>query len=237
MTIRHIELDVEVPGAQTVSADAALPETGRDTTVILAHGAGSDRRHPALVAIQEDLARAGWPTVLFNFPYREAGKRLPDRRPVLERTWHAVLAAVRAEPRLATSRLVIGGRSMGGRIATLVAADGAAVDGLVLLGFPLHAAGRPGVERAGHLPRITVPMLFVQGTRDALADRTLLTGVLDGVPLATVHWLAEADHGFHVPKRSGRTDDQVRAEAVAEITAWLDGTRDPLAAGPVAGKK
>src|SRR5262245_6964660 len=138
MTIRHVELDVEVPGTRTVSADASLPEASRDTTVILAHGAGSDRRHPALVAIQEDLARAGWPTVLFNFPYREAGKRLPDGRPILERTWHAVLAAVRAEPRLATSRLAIGGRSMGGRIATLAAADGAAVDGLVLLGFPLH---------------------------------------------------------------------------------------------------
>lgn len=227
MAIQHVELQVTVPGARGVSADAALPDGGRGTTVILAHGAGGDRRHPALVAMQEDLARAGWPTVLFNFPYREAGKRIPDARPVLERTWRAVLAAVRAEPALAAARVVIGGRSMGGRIATHVAADGAEVAGLVLLGFPLHAAGRPGVERAAHLARVPVTMLFVQGTRDALAHQTLLAGVLDGLPHATVHWLADADHGFHVPKRSGRTDDQVRAEAVAAITAWLDGRADP----------
>jgi uncharacterized protein len=223
MAIRHVELQVAVPGARVVSADAALPEAGRGTTVILAHGAGSDRRHPALVAMQEDLARAGWPTVLFNFPYREAGKRIPDARPVLERTWQAVLAAVRAEPALAVVRVVIGGRSMGGRIATHVAADGAEVAGLVLLGFPLHAAGRPGVERAAHLGRVPVPMLFVQGTRDALADPTLLAGVLRDLPPATVHWLADADHGFHVPKRSGRSDDEVRVEAVAAVTDWLDG--------------
>ena len=223
MAIRHVELQVAVPGARAVSADAALPDAGRGITLILAHGAGSDRRHPALVAMQEELVRAGWPTVLFNFPYREAGKRIPDARPVLERTWQAVLAAVRAEPALAAVRVVIGGRSMGGRIATHIAADGAQVAGLVLLGFPLHAAGRPGVERAAHLARVPVPMLFVQGTRDALAGPTLLAGVLDGLPHATVHWLADADHGFHVPKRSGRTDDQVRVEAVAAVTAWLDG--------------
>jgi predicted alpha/beta-hydrolase family hydrolase len=97
------------------------------------------------------------------------------------------------------------------------------VSGLVLLGFPLHAASRPGVERAAHLGRVPVPMLFVQGTRDALADQTLLAGVLDGLPHATVHWLADADHGFHVPKRSGRSDDEVRVGAVAAVTDWLAG--------------
>jgi hypothetical protein len=223
MEVRHVELEVAVPGARAVSADAALPDAGRGITVILAHGAGSDRRHPTLVAFQEALAGAGWPTVLFNFPYREAGKRIPDARPVLERTWQAVLAAVGAEPGLAAARVVIGGRSMGGRIATHVAADGARVAGLVLLGFPLHAAGRPGVERAAHLGSVPVPMLFVQGSRDALADPTLLAGILDGLPHATVHRLADADHGFHVPKRCGRSDDEVRAEAVAAVTAWLDG--------------
>jgi predicted alpha/beta-hydrolase family hydrolase len=223
MAMRHVELTVAVPGAGSVSADAALPKASLGATVILAHGAGSDRRHPALIAFQEALAGVGWPTVLFNFPYREAGKRVPDSRPVLERTWRAIVEATRAEPRFATSRLVIGGRSMGGRIATHVAAEGTEVAGLVLLGFPLHAAGRPGIERAAHLARIGAPMLFVQGTRDALADRTLLAGVLDGLPRATVRWLADADHGFHVPKRSGRTDDQVRAEAVEAVAAWLDG--------------
>jgi hypothetical protein len=221
--MRHVELEVAVAGARAVSADAAVPEIARGMTIVLAHGAGSDRRHPTLVAFQEALAGAGWPTVLFNFPYREAGTRIPDARAVLEHTWIAVMEAVRAEPALASSRLVLGGRSMGGRIATHVAAGRADVAGLVLLGFPLHPAGRPGVERAAHLAHLPVPMLFVQGTRDALAEHALLARVLDGLPHATVHWLADADHGFHVPKRSGRTDDQVRADAVAAVIAWLDG--------------
>jgi predicted alpha/beta-hydrolase family hydrolase len=102
-----------------------------------------------------------------------------------------------------------------------VAADGADVAGLVLLGFPLHPAGRPGTERAAHLGRVAAPMLYVQGTRDALADPALLTDVLHELPNATVHWLTDADHGFRVPRRTGRTDEQVRAEVVAATAGWL----------------
>ncbi len=212
-----------------VSAAAAIPVThrpGRTPVVVLAHGAGTDRKHPALVAIQEGLCDAGWPTVVFNFPYREAGRRIPDARPVLERAWNAVIEAVRGEPRLAPPWVAIGGRSMGGRIASHVAADGAEVRGLVFLGFPLHAAGKPGTERAAHLSRIAVPMLFVQGTRDALADRGLLGGVLANLPLATRHEIAEADHSFRVPRRSGRDDASVRGEIVRAITEWLDNLAD-----------
>lgn len=233
VTLRHVELRVGVPDARPVTADTALPgahRAGAAAVVILAPGAGSDRRHPSLVALQEALARAGWPTVLFDFPYREAGRRIPDARPVLERTWRAVVDAVRTEPRLAPPRVVIGGRSMGGRIATHVAADGADVAGLVLLGFPLHPAGRPGTERAAHLGRIAAPMLFLQGTRDALARQALLDDVLRGLPRATMHWLLDADHGFRVPRRRGRTDDEVRAEIVAVLTAWL---RNVAPGGPV----
>jgi predicted alpha/beta-hydrolase family hydrolase len=223
------EMHVDLPRGGTVSAAAALPPThrpGRTPIVILAHGAGTDRRHPSLVRIQEGLCDAGWPTVVFNFPYREAGKRIPDARPVLEGCWRAVIDAVRAEPRLAPSWIVIGGRSMGGRIASHVAADGADVRGLVFLGFPLHAAGRPGSERAAHLARITAPMLFVQGTKDALADRALLRGVLADLPRATLHEIPDADHSFRVPRRSGRDDASVRGEIVRTITEWLDNLLD-----------
>jgi len=223
------EMRVELSRGGAVSAAVALPSThrpGRTPVVILAHGAGTDRRHPSLVRLQEGLRDAGWSTVLFNFPYREAGKRVPDARPVLESCWRAVIDAVRAEPRLAPPWIVIGGRSMGGRIASHVAADGADVRGLVFLAFPLHAAGRPGTERAAHLSRIRVPMLFVQGTRDALADRTLLRGVLADLPLATVHEIPDADHSFRVPRRSGRDDDSVRADVVRTITEWLDNLLD-----------
>ena len=223
------EMRVELVRGGAVSAAVALPSThrpGRTPVVILAHGAGTDRRHPSLVRLQEGLRDAGWPTVVFNFPYREAGKRVPDARPVLENCWRAVIDAVRAEPRLAPPWIVIGGRSMGGRIASHVAADGADVRGLVFVAFPLHAAGRPGTERAAHLARIRAPMLFVQGTRDALADRTLLRGVLADLPLATLHEIADADHSFRVPRPSGRDDASVRGEIVLTITEWLDNLLD-----------
>jgi len=226
---RAFDIDVPLPGGGGVSAGVALAaehRPGRSPLVILAPGAGSDRHHPALVGIRDALAESGWSTMLFNFPYREAGRRVPDARPVLERCWRAVLERVRAEPRLAPPWVVIGGRSMGGRIASHVAADGADVRGLVFLSFPLHAAGRPGVERAAHLSRIAVPMLFVQGTKDALADPALLAGVLRDLPGATLHEIQDADHGFRVPRRSGRSEASVRAEVVAAVTAWLDKLAD-----------
>jgi predicted alpha/beta-hydrolase family hydrolase len=193
------------------------PDGGR--TIVLAPGAGSDRRHPFLVALQETLAAAGWTAVTFDFPYRAAGRKLPDPRPVLEAAWRAALRHV-AE-RFGARDVGIGGRSMGGRMAAHVAADGAAVQGLVFLGFPLHPAGKPDVARAEPLGRITAPMLFVQGTRDALADRALLRGVLDGMPRATLVEIPEADHGFRVPKRLG-TEASVRATIADAVIRWLD---------------
>jgi predicted alpha/beta-hydrolase family hydrolase len=222
---RGFEMRVALPRGGAVSAGVALSpdhRPGRTPVVILAPGAGSDRHHPSLKRIQDALADAGWTTVTFDFPYREAGRRVPDARPVLEACWRAVLDAVRKEPRLAPPRLVIGGRSMGGRIASHVAADGASVDGLLFLAFPLHPAGRPGTDRAAHLSRIAAPMLFVQGTRDTLADPALLAGVLRDLPRATLHEIVGADHGFRIARRSGRDDASVHAEVLATIMAWLD---------------
>jgi len=225
-------MQVEYRDRGVVSAGVALSRDhrpGRTPVVILAPGAGTDRRHASLAGIQDGLADSGWPTVTFNFPYREAGRRTPDPRPVLEGCWRAVLEAVRKEPRLAPPWLVIGGRSMGGRIASHVVAEGAEVAdvrGLLFLAFPLHPAGRPGTERAAHLTRIAVPMLFVQGSRDTLADPALLATVLHDLPLATLHEIPGADHGFQVPLRSGRDEASVRAEVVDVATAWLDNLSD-----------
>jgi uncharacterized protein len=215
---------VPLPQGGGVSAGVALATghaAGRSPVVVLAPGAGSSRHHASLSGIQTELANAGWTTVTFDFPYREAGRRIPDRQPVLERCWRAVLDAVRTDARLAPPWIAIGGRSMGGRIASHVAAAGAAVSGLVFLGFPLHPAGRPGVERAAHLSSIAVPMLFVQGSRDALADPALLAGVLAGLPHATLHAIDGADHSFRVPRRGGRTEHTVRDEIVEVVAHWL----------------
>ena len=215
---------VSLPEGGGVSAGVALAPghaAGRSPIVVLAPGAGSSRKHPSLSGIQTGLADAGWTTVTFDFPYREAGRRVPDRQPVLERCWRAVLDAVHADARLAPPWIAIGGRSMGGRIASHVAAAGAAVNGLVFLGFPLHPAGRPAVERAAHLPAIAVPMLFVQGTRDALADSALLAGVLGRLPSATLHTIEGADHSFRVAKQGGRTEQTIRDEIVKVAADWL----------------
>ena len=214
---------IAVPGGH-VSATVALPAgfvAGRSPVVVLGHGAGSDMHNPFLVAMQTALADAGYPAVAFNFPYREAGRKIPDPRPVLERCYHAVLDAVRTDPALAPPRVVIGGRSMGGRMASYLAAAGAPIHGLLLLGYPLHPAGKPDALRADHLAAIRVPILFVQGTRDALAGLDLLRPVLAPLPRATLHLIEGGDHSFKVPRRSGRSDEDVRRDIAGAITAWL----------------
>ena len=224
MPSHGFEMRVPLPQGGGVSAGVALAPghaAGRGPIVLLAPGAGSSRHHASLSSIQAGLADAGWTTVTFDFPYREAGRRIPDRQPVLERCWRAVLDAVQTDSRLAPPWVAIGGRSMGGRIASHVAAAGTRVKGLVFLGFPLHPAGRPAVERAAHLPSIAVPMLFVQGTRDALAEPTLLAGVLAGLPRATLHAIEGGDHSFRVPRRGGRTHGTVRDEIVNVVADWL----------------
>jgi hypothetical protein len=210
-------LYIDVPGAGRVSA--ALHGAG-GTLVILGHGAGSQRRTPGLVRFAEALAASGRRVLLYNFPYSEAGRRIPDRTPVLEATTRAVGAFGRE--RLAAQRLVHGGRSMGGRMASQIVAGGAAADGLLLLGYPLHPPGQPDKLRDAHLERLTLPTLFVQGTRDAFARWDLLTAVLGRLgPQVRLHAVADADHGFAVPRRCGRTAAQVEDEIVRVCADWL----------------
>jgi len=223
--MRHVARRFDLAHGGSVAGAVTMPAATRaDTTVVLAHGAGTDMTNPLLAAVADGLARHGFPAVRFNFPYTERGARAPDPAPVLEACYRDVLAQVRADPALRPRRLVIGGKSMGGRMASHLAAAGEAVDGLLFLGYPLHPAGKPGQLRAAHLARIGAPMLFLAGTRDALCRLDLLRGALAGLPNATLHVVDDGDHSFAVRKRSGRDAAAVLDEIVDACVAWLGAT-------------
>ncbi|HXY91443.1 MAG TPA: alpha/beta family hydrolase [Acidimicrobiia bacterium] len=198
---------------------------GFDRAVLLAHGAGSDMNGAALVAVAERLAGAGVPCLRFNYPYRSAGKNAPDRPTVLHAATREAAAELARRARIAPERLVLGGRSMGGRYCSLVVADAeepVPALGLLLLGYPLHAAGRPDSPRREHFPRLRVPVLFVSGTRDAMAGRADLTRAARSVkgPVA-LHWIDTADHGYRPLKSSGRTAADVLVEVAEVATDWV----------------
>lgn len=206
--------------AGEVSAAITRPDDAR-WLVVLAHGAGAGMTHPFMETLAERLAAHGVATLRYQFPYVERGSKRPDPPPLLEAT---VRSAVEAAAGVAGDLpLLAGGKSLGGRMTSRAAAreplDG--VRGLVFFGFPLHAIGKPGTERADHLDGIGVPMLFLQGSRDRLADLALLAPVVERLgPRATIHVVDGADHSFHVPARSGRNDGDVIEELAAETARW-----------------
>jgi len=213
-----LEMRIDVPGAGPVSA--SLHGQGGSTLLALAHGAGGTRTTPQLVRLADRLATGGRRALLFNFPYSEAGRRAPDRPAALEATVRAV--AQHAREQLAPARLVLGGRSMGGRMASQCVAAGLACEALLLLAYPLHPPGQPGQLRDAHLPRIGTPMLFVQGTRDAFARSDLLEATLARLqPRARLCSIADGDHSFGVPARAGRRPAEVEAGVAASIEEWL----------------
>jgi len=202
--------------------------------VVLATGAGTDLTHPVLWTVARGLARRGLPTVTFNFAYTEAGRKRPDPPERLQSAFRDVLAVVPQE--LGAGRpLFIGGRSMGGRMASHLAASGVPVDGLVLLGYPLHPAGKPERLRTDHWPDVTVPTLFVQGERDALSNLDLLVreraDKLRGP--STLHVIPGADHGFAVRKRDGRPQAEILEEVVEVVADWIAATAQRRARGPL----
>jgi predicted alpha/beta-hydrolase family hydrolase len=169
-----------------------------------------------MVALAQALGGAGFDVVRFNFPYRDKGAKLPDPMPVLKECIASTATRVRGN-----QKLIIGGRSMGGRAASMLAADGFECDGLLLLAYPLHPAGRPEKLRDAHLAQIRVPVLCFNGTRDALCDRKLMEPIVSHLDHWQMHWLEGADHSFHVLKSSGRTDGQVMQEVGASAQRWL----------------
>jgi hypothetical protein len=213
-------LELTIPGA---GATATLHGAGT-TVVVLGHGAGGNRRTPMLVALAEELAASGRAALLYNFPYAESGRRRPDPPAELERTAQA--AADLALARTGARRLVLGGRSMGGRIASQLVARGTRADALVFLAYPLHPPGRVSELRDRHLPAIEAPMLFIQGTRDAFAREDLLLDVVARLgERATLHRVEHADHSFGVFRRSGRTPKDVQAEVRDALLGWLERQR------------
>jgi uncharacterized protein len=202
------------------------PEPSRPAaTLILAHGAGAPQSSAFMVDFARGMARRGCQAVTFNFPYTEQGRRLPDRAPTLEACFRDVIAAMRARADLGTGPLVIGGKSMGGRIASHLAAQGLAdLAGLVALGYPLHPPGRPEQLRALHLARIRQPMLIVQGSRDAFGTPEELRPAL--APLGatvTLQIVEGGDHSFKVPKRGPITQEEVFERVQDEIARWIRG--------------
>lgn len=206
--------------AGNVSAILVRPANAR-WLLVLSHSAGAGMRHPFMEAAATQLAEHRIATFRYQFPYMEQGRKPPNPRPVLIETIRsAVTAATQAAGDLP---VFASGKSMGGRMTSLAAAEEPlpGVQGLVFFGFPLHTAGKPSAERGEHLSQVTIPMLFLQGTRDTLADLSLLQPLANRLgKRATLHIVDGGDHSFHVLKRSGRTDEQVLEELANTVHDW-----------------
>jgi len=212
---------IPIPEADPVSGLWQSPEK-RTATLVLAHGAGAGMNHRAMAALADGLEAHDVATLRYQFPYMENGRKRVDQPAVAHGAVRA--AAIEALRRAPDTPLFAGGRSFGGRMTSQAQAKAPLekVRGLVFFAFPLHPAAAPGVERAAHLANISVPMLFIQGTNDALATLELLRPTLLGLgERATLHLAPDADHAFHVPAKSGRKDSDVLAEILAATARWM----------------
>jgi predicted alpha/beta-hydrolase family hydrolase len=214
-------LTIAVDGAERVSALLTSPPDTR-ACCVLAHGAGAGMAHPFMAAAAAGLAERGVATLRYQFPYMERGSKRPDAPRVAQAAVRAAVAeAARAVPGVP---VVAGGKSFGGRMTSQAQAASPlpGVRGLAFLGFPLHAAGKPSDERGRHLLGVQVPMLFLQGTRDTLADLSRLQPLIARLgSRATLRLVPDADHSFHVPARSGRKDAEVMRELLDALAAWI----------------
>jgi len=213
------EWTISVGEAETSAIYEPAEGASSPITFVCAHGAGGHMGDRGMLRQTAALRAHGFNVVRFNFLYRAKGSGRPDPMPRLIECTTAVVQRARTE--LATNVLLISGRSMGGRAASMLAADGFDCDGLFLLAYPLHPAGRPEQLRAAHLPAITVPVLCVNGTRDALCTKALRERAIATVRAPwTMHWIEGADHSFHVLKSTGRTDGEVLDEIGSVGEKW-----------------
>ncbi len=218
---RPATLTIALPSGGSTSGLLQAPAKP-EACYVFAHGAGAGMDHAFMAATAQGLAERGIATLRFNFPFMEQGAKRPDSPAVAQAAIRAAVAE--AARRLPDVPLFAGGKSFGGRMSTQAQAAEplSGVRGIVLVGFPLHAAGKPSVDRAAHLPDVKVPMLFLQGTRDTLADLDLITRTTAGLgKRATLHVVDGADHAFHVLVRLGRNDEQVREELLDSMAGWM----------------
>lgn len=216
---------IPVDDSRQVSGLLQAPREA-DACFVLAHGAGAGMTHPFMVEVANGLAERCIATLRYQFPYMERGSKRPDAPKLAQATVRAAVAeASRLLPKL---EMIAGGKSFGGRMTSQAQAETPipGIQGLVFLGFPLHPPGQPSDDRAEHLFDVEIPMLFLQGTRDALADIHLMRRLVERLgPRATLEEYEEADHSFHVPVRSGRKDAEIRSEMLDALQGWLEGLR------------
>ena len=221
---RRIAIDVST-GQRTTALLYPAQAVTRPATLILAHGAGAPQQHPFMVSFARALSERGLDVLTFNFLYTEQRRKVPDRMPQLVRCYRAAIEAAREEIPSARAHLFIGGKSMGGRAATHVAAEdpALALAGIVLLGYPLHPPGRPDRPRDAHLPEVRRPMLFVQGSRDTFGTPSELKPILASVvPLPTLHHVEGGDHSFKIAGRDAKARQAaVYAEIQDTIAEWI----------------
>jgi len=228
-SLREAEDQLKIEQSKIVSAKgdpfgivyASFPNPAEDRVcLIIAHGAGGPMYSPFITYFHRGLAQKGYLTVKFNFPYMEARRKIPDKREILEASYRQVIEAVKTS-KYHPERIFVGGKSMGGRIASQVVALGLDVEGLFFLGYPLHRPGQPGVLRDEHLYRIERPMLFISGTKDQFAKRELLDGVVSKLGnRAEIHWIEGGDHSFNTRQGEDvllKTYD----EALGTLDTWL----------------
>lgn len=225
-----LELRIEMGETGAVSGLLVRPD-GAASLLVLGHGAGAGMRHRFMERVAAELAAHQVATLRYQFPYMEEGRKRPD--PPARATATVIAAVERARQVAPELALFAGGKSFGGRMTSQAVVDGveAGLRGLVFLGFPLHPAGRPGTDRADHLARVACPMLFVHGTRDALAGLDLLRPVVTGLgERAALHVVEGGDHSFGVLRRSGRAEADVMAEIGDVVASWIErqaAARDP----------
>lgn len=220
-----IPLPEPVHGLSEVSAVLGVPRwwpTGSRVSIAIAHAAGSDISDPLMEYLHRELTERRFLTLLFNFPFAEAKKRRPDPIQVLRRTYRAAIGALARDPTAAPAHLFLAGAGLGGQIAADLAGSRVRIDGLFLLGYPLHPPGNPEAVKAEALFRVVSPALFLQGTRDRRCDLDVLRQTLARVGAPTsLHVCQEADHQFKVLKKSGRTRDEVYEELLGVIDDWI----------------
>ena len=221
MTDESKDWRVQVGSEETSAVYEPAAGEFADTVFVCAHGAGGSLSDRGLVSLSKVLRQKGSSIVRFNFLYKEKGSGRPDQMPKLESAFSAVVDRVRDE--VAPKKLIIGGRSMGGRAGSMLASKGFDCDGLLLFAYPLHPPGHPEKLRDAHLPSIEVPVLCFNGTRDPFCTPELMEKAIEPVKNWEMQWLDAADHSFHVPKSSGRTDAQVLEEVGVITRRWIEG--------------